>query len=197
MSAATAERSAPVKVAEKEKVYTFFARRKDLRLVIKAEYHDKDGQGQTIRTHLGQRLAFDEGRLRVPAKGQMRGEKGMVLDSQEVLRFLLGDEDSGRLAHPLLGDKFDGFWLHEEAAPQPTEAERELLAELAMEFDVEGIEGFIRAEMENWKREGLVAEARKALDRARTKRTEQADAIKAAEAKGAAEAKAAAKPAGK
>jgi hypothetical protein len=164
--AATVER--PL-VGAPEKAAVFMARRADLKLVLKRKWDRKDGEGNVIETIPGEHVKFDAGVLRVPRTGKLRGEHGEELDAAEVLTALLGDEGSGKLPHRLLGDRFDGFWLHEEPAPAPTEDERNALAELVIELDVDGIERFIGQEEAGWVREGLLTEARTSLERVRAK----------------------------
>lgn len=184
MPAATLEKPAQ-KLAAPEKVAVFLSRRSGLKLVIKREQERKDAEGNVVETIAGQRVAFVDGKLRVPLSGKMRGEKGETLDAREVLTFLLGDED-GRLPHSLLGDHFDGFWRHEEPAPAPTDTEREMLSQLGMSLDVDGLKRFIEAEESGWDRATLLTDARSALARAEGLAAERAKEIADAEARGAA-----------
>lgn len=184
MSAATLEKPAE-KLAAPEKVAVFLARRSGLKLVIKREQQRKDTEGNVVETIAGQRVAFVDGKLRVPLSGTMRGEKGETLKAQEVLNFLLGEEGV-RPAHPLLGDRFDGFWRHEEPAPAPTATEREMLSQLSMDLDIDGLQRFIKAEESGWDRDTLLTDARSALERAEKMAEERAKLIADAEARGAA-----------
>jgi hypothetical protein len=168
--AATAEK--PL-VATPSRIRTFMARRADLKLVIARKWDKKDGEGNVIETIPGKHVKFDEGVLRIPT-GAMRGEHGETLDSGEVITFLLGDAQAGRLPHPLLNDRFDGFWEHVEPAPPPTEAERETLQNLAIDRDLSGIETLMRQEEAGWARPEFLNEAQKALDRAKAREAEAA-----------------------
>jgi hypothetical protein len=192
-AAATLEKSDRM-VGAPEKAVVFMARRDDLKLVVKRKWDRKDGEGNVIETVPGEHVKFDGGVLRIPASGGVRGEHGEALDAKSVLTFLLGDPEKGTLPHPLLGDRFDGFWLHEEPAPAPTEDERNALAELVIELDAAGIERFISEEEAGWAREGLLAEARTSLGRVQAKVAERESQLDAARAEGAAEATKAKKP---
>jgi hypothetical protein len=182
---ATAERM----VSAPEREVVFLSRRAYLKLVVKRKQELKDGEGNTRETVQGEHIAFENGILRIPPKGKMRGEYGEVLEAAEVLKYLLGDAESGHLAHPLLDDRFDGFWRHEEPAPSPTTEERETLAELAIELDAEGLRRYIDQERQGWAREALLAEAGSALERVEGKLAEREAELAAARAEGAAERK--------
>lgn len=189
VSAATLEKDRQM-VAAPEKALVFLARRAELKLVIKRSWDRKDGEGNVVETIPGEHVRFVDGVLRVPASGRMRGEHGEDLDAKDVLTFLLGDEANGRLPHHLLGDKFDGFWRHDEPAPAPTDEERQTLAELAMELDVDGLARFISQEEEGWCREELLSVARTSLERAKSKQEERDQELADARAAGEAAAKA-------
>lgn len=184
-------------VGAPEKSAVFMARRGDLKLVLKRKWERKDGEGNVIETIPGEHVKFEDGVLRVPRTGKLRGEHGEELDAREVLTALLGNEQSGQLPHRLLGDRFDGFWLHEEPAPAPTEDERNALAELVIELDVDGIEAFISQEEAGWARDGLLGEARTSLERVRAKVDARDVELAKAREEGAADALAASKPARK
>jgi len=183
-------------VGAPDSAVVFLSRRDDLKLVVKRKWDEKDAGGNVIRSHLGEHVKFEAGKLRIPRSGQVRGEHGEALDAKAVLTFLLGDEEKGLLPHPLLGDRFDGFWLHEEPAPAPTEDERNALAELAIELDADGIERFIAQEEEGWARDALIAEARTSLERVQAKVKAREEELEEARAEGAAQAKGAAKSSG-
>ena len=191
MPAATAERRM---VSAPERDVVFMAYRADLRLVVKRKQEIKDGEGNIRETIQGEHLKFEGGVLRVPARGKMRGEYGEVLEADEILKYLLGDPENGHLAHPLLGDRTEGFWRHEEPAPNPTTEERETLAELAIELDAEGLRRYIDQEEHGWAREALLAEARTSLERVEAKLAEREAELAAARAEGAAERKSATAP---
>jgi hypothetical protein len=160
-----------------------------LKLVVKRKQEIKDGEGNIRETIQGEHLTFENGVMRVPPRGKMRGEYGEVLEAAEILKYLIGDAESGQLAHPLLDDRFDGFWRHEEPAPSPTTQEREILAELAIELDAEGLRRYIDQEEQGWAREALLAEARSSLERVEGKLAEREAELAAARAEGAAERK--------
>jgi hypothetical protein len=182
-------------VSAPEKDVVFLSRRAELKLVVKRKQELKDSEGNVRETVQGEHVKFENGVLRVPPHGHMRGEHGEVLEAAEILKYLLGDGEAGRLAHPLLGDRFDGFWRHDEPAPSPTTQEREILAELAMELDVEGLRRYISQEESGWARDELLGEARASLERAEEKAAEREAELAAARAEGAASQ--AGKPAGK
>lgn len=193
MSAATLERPA-VKLATPRKGKTFLSYRKDLRLVVKPDRQRKDLEGNIAETIQGQHLAFDEGKLLVPAKGPMKGEKGETLDSTEILTFLLGDEDNNVMPHHLLDDRQEGFWLLDEPAPAPSVEERDLLSQLGMDLDVDGLEAFVREEENGFAREALLEEANRSLARAKEMVAERDEALARARAEGEAAAKPAPAP---
>lgn len=171
MPAATAEK--PKRMVSKPTAdVLYLARRKDLRLVIERKEDIKDAGGNVVRTNLGKRIAFSEGVLRVPARGQMRGEAGEVLAVDEVMAFLEGDEETGKLAHHLFGDRFEGFWRQDMAPPAPTQAERDTLLELAMDLDETRLLSFIAQEEEGWARPELLESAASTLERVRAKLAE-------------------------
>jgi hypothetical protein len=181
-------------VGAPDKTVVFMSRRADLKLVVSRKWERKDGEGNVVETIMGKNVKFENGVLRIPRTGKVRGELGEDLEAAEVLAFLLGDEENGKLPHRLLGDRFDGFWLHEEPAPAPSEDERNALAELVIEQDIEGIERFISQEESGWAREGLLTEARTSLERVKAKAAERDEALAKARAEGEAAAKAAPKP---
>lgn len=193
MPAATLEKP-PVKLAKPGKAKVFLSRRSGLRLVVKRAQERKDWEGNVIEQIAGQHLLFEDGKLVVPARGEMRGENGEALDVAEVMAFLLGDEKRSR--HHLLGDRQEGFWLHEEPAPAPSAEERDLLSQLGMDLDVKGLEAFIVEEEAGWDRPALLADARGSLERAERMVTERDEALAKARAEGEAAARpAASKPA--
>lgn len=186
VSTAVAEKPEQM-VAAPPSAHTFLARRSDLKLVKKPERKRHDAEGNAIETLPGERIIFREGVLRVPHSGPMRGEKGEELDSADVLAFLE--------AHPLKGDRFDGFWLNEEPAPPMSSAEQSALNELVLELDDGGLVAFIAQEVDGWAREDVLKLAEESLERVRAKLTERDEALAAARAEGAAEAATAEKPA--
>jgi hypothetical protein len=174
-------------VSTPDSTVVFMSRRTDLKLVKLRERARRNAEGDVAEVLPGERVAFRDGVLRVPASGKMRGEQGEELDAVGVLKWLL--------AHPMLDDRFEGFWRLEEPAPAPTEAEQATLAALGMELDIDGLEAFIAQEEAGWAREDLLGVARGSLERAKRMAAEREDALAKARAEGAAEA--AAKPAGK
>jgi len=173
-------------VGAPERAIVFMSRREYLKLVIRRKQDLKDGEGNVRETLPGEHLKFEGGVLRVPASGHMRGEYGEDLDAGAVLKFLLGDPETGRPAHMLLGDREEGFWKHEEPPPLPTPEERETLAELAIELDADGLRRYISQEEGGWGRDALLAEARASLKRVEEKLAEREADLAAARAEGAA-----------
>jgi hypothetical protein len=167
-------------VSRPDSTVVFMARRTDLKLVKLRERARRNAEGDVAEVLPGERVAFVDGVLRVPASGRMRGEQGEDLDAAEVLLWLEG--------HHLLDDRFEGFWRLDEPAPVATEAEQATLAELGMELDVAGLEEFILQEEAGWAREALLGVARGSLERAKRMGAEREEALVKARAEGAAEA---------
>lgn len=184
MASATLEKP-DLLVADRETAHVFLARRQELKLVITRRWDRRDQEGNIVETIMGQHVAFTDGVLRVPASGRMRGEHGEDLDAGEVLTFLRGDPATNRLPHHLFGDRFDGFWEHDEPAPAPSQEETDKLTELGMELDVAGLERFIAQEEERWARPKLLESARGTLERVQVKLAEQEKAVAAAREEGA------------
>lgn len=147
----------------------YLSRRSDLRLVVKPERKRHDPEGNVVETLDGQHIAFRDGKLHVPAAEHMRGEKGEQLATAAVKAFLE--------AHPLLGDREEGFWSHKEPAPTPTQDELDRVTELAMDLDAGGLRELIDQEEAGWGRETLLGTARSSLERVDRKLAEQAEAV--------------------
>jgi hypothetical protein len=175
-------------VSAPERAIVFMSRREHLKLVVKRKQELKDGEGNVRETIQGEHLKFEKGVLRIPPRGRVRGEHGEDLDAKAMLAFLRGDEQTGQLPHPLLGDRFDGFWEHKEPPPLPSTEEREAMAELAIELDAEGLKRYIRQEENGWARSALLEEARASLKRVEDKLAERQAELDAARAEGAASA---------
>src|ERR1700684_354525 len=123
---ATLEKPDAPMVSKPDTTVVYMARRSELKLVLRPERKRHDAEGNAVETIPGVRLAFREGVLRVPRSGTTRGEKGESVKAEEVHAFLE--------AHPLLGDRLEGFWRLHEPPPAPTEAEQSRLAELGIEL---------------------------------------------------------------
>lgn len=168
MSTATAEPATSDRlVSEPSRTITFCARRDELKLVLIPERVRRNAEGDIVETIPGMRLRFEDGILRIPPSGQVRGEKGEVLSADEVLKRLEGDpKDPFQFPpHRMLGDREEGFWRLDQPAPAPTEAEIQMLVDLGMERDETAIKRFISQEEAGWGRESLLANARKTLER--------------------------------
>lgn len=134
---------------------TFMARRSELKLVKKPERRIKNHEGDVVEVVPGERLVFRDGVLKLPPSGKARGEKGEAIDATETIAWL---ED-----HPLLNDKNEGFWKHNEPAPAPSPEEIDRLNGLAMRRDAKGIELLISEEQQGWKRSGYLKSAETSL----------------------------------
>ena len=143
MSAATEEQP---KVASPPATRVYMARREELVLTKRKDRPVRDETGQQIDIQAGQRVAFHDSRLIVPLDTPYLGPRGEEIDSRELVDWLEGNEAKGIRPHPLLGDRQEGFWLHEEAPPLPTEEEQTEVVRLAEERDVVGLEDLIAEE---------------------------------------------------
>lgn len=146
----------PVEVAEKPKLRVYCARREDLVLIKKKDTPQFNGPEQ-IGTKPGEQVKFDKGFLRVPLEGTVRGNRAEQLDAKQLIEWLE--------AHDKFGDKDEGFWLHVEAPPIPTEGEQQRIVDLGMDLDAEGLRAFIEHEEANFNREQLLKVARGTLER--------------------------------
>lgn len=151
-------------IAKKPPMRIYFARRADLVLTKRKDRPVRNAEQEVVDVVLGERVAFTEGVLRIPLKGTFPGARGERIDAQEAVRWLEGDGDDVA-PHPLLDDRQEGFWLHEEVAPELTSAEQTSLVELAEERNVDGIKAYIAAERAGWAREDILTVASEALER--------------------------------
>lgn len=179
-AAATLEREPEQQmVSTKPGTVTFMARRENLKLVKRAERNRRNAEGDVVEVIPGERLQFVDGLLRVPPAGEIGGEKDEPIDAESLLLWLEGGTDpKGKKvrAHPLFGDREEGFWRVDEPAPAVTPEEMDALTDLAVSQDAEGIEALIAQEEAGWGREGLLGSARKLLERVQANGSEPAPA---------------------
>ena len=140
---------------------TFLSARRDLELVKKPEIKRSGPEGQTIETIPGERVVFQGVVLRVPPTGFVTGKRGEKIPGKELIPWLEN--------HPLAGDREEGFWRHEEPAPEPTEDELTQLQVLAINSDTKGLEELIALEEKGWGREKIIGSARRSLEMIQSK----------------------------
>lgn len=158
-----AAQDAAAVVAEKPPVRMYAARREDLILIKKKDTPLFNGPEQ-IGTKTGEQVKFDKGFLRIPLDRPMvRGNRREELDVEELITWLD--------AHDKFGDKDEGFWLHVEAPPIPSEGEQQRIVELGMDLDADGLRAFIEHEEANYNREPLLKVARGTLERVEQRTT--------------------------
>lgn len=154
MSAAVAEEPTETeeRVAPPKPQAVFMSRRAELCLVM-----EKDPYVITVSGDkdygVGKRLNFVEGRFVVPLDEEtMLIDRDVEVSCQAVLDFLEGSAERKVRPHKMFGNKEEGFWRHEEAAPLPTKVELEAVVRMAEESDLEGLDALIEAERDGWAR---------------------------------------------
>ncbi len=156
--AATAEISKP------SSSVLFTSARDGLRLTKEQRYPVYGPSGAKVGEQPGKALRFQDGALRVDESGVDMADGGR-LPAAEALEFLRG--------HRLFGDKQEGFWEVQQAAPPVSQAELEALMNAAWEATTTVSEGplsrLIDAEEAGWARESLLAPAREHLEKLRAK----------------------------
>lgn len=165
MSAPTAEETTVERppIALKKASRKYLARREDLWLTKKKDVPIMEN-GERVDYRIGERIGFTDGVLNVPLQGTFEGARGEDLDAAECIAWLE--------KHHLYGNREEGFWLQEEAAPPPSSQEQTALVELAEAADVDGIEDLIAQEEANWARPGFLEIARGTLERVQARLTE-------------------------
>ena len=127
----------------------YVAKREDLRLVKKPRYPIRGASGEQVDVTPGEVLQFRNGVLHVPKKGTLQLEDGREVDAAELIPWL--DK------HRLYGDKWDGFWRLDPAAPPVSAEEQATMFEAAMALDVDTLERMLEQEQAGWNRDELVA----------------------------------------
>jgi hypothetical protein len=135
----------------------FAARREDLRLTKVPRYPVYGASGQKVSESVGEVVCFRAGRLEVPLEGEITLEDGRPADAAEIVQWLE--------KHRLYGDREEGFFKVELAAPAPTQDEMQALVDAAMELNVDRLREILRQEEEGWQREAILRVARGGVEK--------------------------------
>lgn len=168
MSATTAEPTTERDVelvSQPDTAITYFARREELRLTMRARYPIRNPvTGQPEGMSRGIFIGFREGKVRIPREGTVNlvdtldgGE--FEMDAAEVHQWLQ--------KHRRFGDRMEGFWLHEEPAPPVTREELERIVNAATEWDVPLLERILGAERAGWDRPDIIRVAEGSIEKIR------------------------------
>lgn len=166
------------RISKPAKVAMFAARREDLRLIKVPRYPVRDAGGRQVSESLGEAVQFRRGVLEVPTDGGLMLEDGREIAGADLIPWLE--------KHRLFGNREEGFFKVEVAAPAPSEEEMQALMNAAIALDEEKLEAILSEEQAGWARDAIVNVAREGVERIR--------AFKAQAAKDAESEKPAAKP---
>jgi hypothetical protein len=110
--------------------------------------------GQPTGQTMGRFVAFKDFKFALPPSGKVTlvdslngGEAEM--EAAEVIEW--------RKRHRLLGDREEGFWLHEEPAPAVSGEEQQNASRAAMHHDVGTLEKMLEQERAGWARPDFIA----------------------------------------
>lgn len=154
-------------VAEKPKVSKpsgerrYLSKRGDQVLVMESDKRriNRD-TGEVMDTVNGRRLAFREGVLVVPAKGNVKGARNERIPRQDVINFLEGKGEPGdddyQEPHELFGDREEGFVLMPTPVPAMSEEEAQAVVGFAIEGNVEELERLLSEEEDGYERSELI-----------------------------------------
>jgi hypothetical protein len=173
---ATATIDEPI-VAPRDGAALFGSRRSDLRLVKVPRFPQFGASGQKVGETVGEVIVFREGLLRCPRTGTVMLEDGREADAAEVLEWLE--------SHKLLGNREEGFFRVETAAPAVTKDEMQALMRAAVRLDVETLQAALEQERAGWDREDVIATIEESLAEITPLREEALAAQEKAEAEAA------------
>lgn len=142
----------------------YLARRSELRLTMKPRYAIRNPvSGQIDGYTPGAWIGFRDGQVRIPKTGTVQmqdtldGGMSEAMEAEDVHAWLMG--------HRLNGNREEGFWRVDPAAPPISNEELETLMDAALRLDVDVLEEIIRQERAGWAREQIIGRAQGALDR--------------------------------
>jgi hypothetical protein len=141
----------------------YLARRSELRLTKKPRYPIRNPVSGVVDGYTpGEYFGFRDGQLRIPKSGTVR-----LSDTLNGGEFEIDAEEAHAWmdAHRLNGNREEGFWRVDPAAPAISNDELQTLMEAALQLDVETLEGIIEQEQAGWGREQVLTQARNALER--------------------------------
>jgi hypothetical protein len=142
--------SAPAKVAQ------YAARREELRLVLKPIYPRYGPGGQTVGELPGETVEFRNGLLTIDlTQDETPIAAGRTVPTEELVEWLE--------KHRLLGDREEGFFKVEIAAPAVSQDEMDRLLQAAVALDTDTLSAIIEAEEQGWVRDAILEPARRAL----------------------------------
>jgi hypothetical protein len=171
-------------VAQPRKFVTFYARRQNLRLVLKPRRPERSPMtGEVIGETTGLSIQFDVfidpikreqlvaagtdereaqavsriGRYECPTEGEATLENGRTLDAADLLDALR--------RHRLNGDLLEGFWETQPTVPPVTRAELDRITAAALEWDVDTLRAIVEQESAGWGREDIIRIAEGAIEK--------------------------------
>jgi hypothetical protein len=142
--------SAPAKVAQ------YAARRSELRLVKVGVYPIYGPGGQKVGDKPGETVEFRNGLLTVDlTQDETAIAAGRSVPTEELVEWLE--------RHRLLGDREEGFFKVEIAAPAISDAEMGALMDAAVNLDTDKLQAILEAEQQGWQREAIINNATRSL----------------------------------
>lgn len=158
-------------VAPRAAVRLYMSRRSGLTLVRKPVYPVRGQDGGQITTAPGERVEFVDGVLRLPLTGTVKLGSGDPVPVEDLVEWLR--------EHRLNGNREEGFWATDVAAPAPSVDEIGAITRFATELDSEGLERLLREEKAGWGRAPLLEAATAALEGVESARTATQQAYEA------------------
>lgn len=141
--------SAPAKVAQ------YAARRSELRLVKQGVYPIYGPGGQKVGDKPGETVEFRNGLLTIDlTQDETSIAAGRSIPTEELVEWLE--------RHRLLGDREEGFFKVEVAAPAVSQDEMDRLLQAAVALDTDTLTAIIEAEEQGWARDAILEPARRA-----------------------------------
>lgn len=147
------------RISKPAKVAMFAARREDLRLIKVPRYPVRDAGGRQVSESLGEAVQFRRGVLEVPTDGGLALEDGREIAGSDLIPWLE--------KHRLFGNREEGFFKVEVAAPAPSEEEMQALMNAAIALDEDKLQAIVVEEEAGWARDAILNVAREGVERIR------------------------------
>ena len=125
-------------VSQPAREVTYAARRSDLQLIKTPRYPQLGPGNVKVGETQGITLQFQMGLLRLPLEGTVMTKHGIEVDVSDLHPWLQ--------SHRAYGDREEGFFIMEQAAPPVSAEEMERMMNAAMGLNNEELEAIIEAE---------------------------------------------------